>query len=90
MLQLSNIDVFHGDLQALWGVSLQVGEGKLVSLIGANGAGKTTIVESIAGLLTAARASISSTVPGLTRSLLTKSLRWGSVLIPEDKGIFRG
>ena len=58
MLELANIDVFHGDLQALWGVSLQVGEGELVSLIGANGAGKTTIVESIAGLLAAAKGSI--------------------------------
>ena len=47
MLEVKDIDVYHGDLQALWKVSLQVGKGELVSLIGANGAGKTTIVESI-------------------------------------------
>jgi branched-chain amino acid transport system ATP-binding protein len=42
MLEVENIDVFHGDLQALWDVSLEAADGEMVSLIGANGAGKTT------------------------------------------------
>ena len=47
MLEVNNIDVYHGDIQALWNVSLTVYEEELVSLIGANGAGKSTIVETI-------------------------------------------
>jgi len=90
VLELANIDVFHGDLQALWGVSLQVGESELVSLIGANGAGKTTIVESIAGLLTAARGSILFNGTRLDEKPAHKIVEMGVCLIPEDKGIFRG
>ncbi len=90
VLQLSNIDVFHGDLQALWGVSLQVGLGELVSLIGANGAGKTTIVESIAGLLTPASGSILFDGARLDEKPAHKIVEMGVCLIPEDKGIFRG
>jgi branched-chain amino acid transport system ATP-binding protein len=90
VLQLSNIDVFHGDLQALWGVSLQLGQGELVSLIGANGAGKTTIVESIAGLLTPASGSIVFDGTRLDQNPAHKIVEMGVCLIPEDKGIFRG
>jgi len=87
---MADIDVFHGDLQALWGVSLQVGEGELVSLIGANGAGKTTIVESIAGLLAVARGSILFDGMRLDEKPAYKIVEMGVCLIPEDKGIFRG
>jgi branched-chain amino acid transport system ATP-binding protein len=90
VLELANIDVFHGDLQALWGVSLQVGDGELVSLIGANGAGKTTIVESVAGLLTTARGSILFDGTRLDDKPAHKIVEMGVCLIPEDKGIFRG
>jgi len=51
MLEVEKIDVFHGEIQALWQVSIKIEAGELVSLIGANGAGKSTIVESISGLL---------------------------------------
>ena len=46
MLEVDKIEVFHGEIQALWQVSLKFEAGELVSLIGANGAGKSTIVES--------------------------------------------
>ncbi|MFH1123557.1 MAG: ABC transporter ATP-binding protein [Pseudomonadota bacterium] len=90
MLEAVNIDVFHGDLQALWQVSLQVGEGELVSLIGANGAGKTTIVESIAGLLPPTRGSIHFQGVRTDVKPAHQIVELGLCLIPEDKGIFRG
>ena len=51
MLQINNIDVFYGDLQALWGVSLTVGDAEIVTLVGSNGAGKSTTLKTITGLL---------------------------------------
>jgi branched-chain amino acid transport system ATP-binding protein len=90
VLEIKDIDVFHGDLQALWDLSLKVRDGELVSLIGANGAGKTTIVESIAGLLKPARGSIAFHGVRLDDKGAHQIVEIGVCLIPEDKGIFRG
>jgi branched-chain amino acid transport system ATP-binding protein len=90
LLTVENIDVYHGDLQALWQVSVQVGEGEMVSLIGANGAGKTTLVETIAGLLSPARGSILFQGSRLDLDPAHRVVERGVCLIPEDKGIFRG
>ena len=51
MLSVENIDVFYGDAQALDGVSLEVEEGAIVAIVGANGAGKTSLIRTIAGML---------------------------------------
>src|SRR3954468_19627356 len=51
MLRVENLDVFHGDAQALDGVSLDVEEGAIVAIVGANGAGKTSLIRTIAGML---------------------------------------
>ena len=51
VLLTDNLDAFYGDFQALFGVSIQVTKGEIVSIIGANGAGKTTFMRSITGLL---------------------------------------
>ena len=88
MLEVKNINVYHGDLQALWDVSLQVGEGELVCLIGGNGAGKTTIVESISGLLTPATGSIWFDSIRLDKEPTQRVVELGISLIPEEKGIF--
>jgi branched-chain amino acid transport system ATP-binding protein len=58
MLQVDTIDVFHGDAQALDGVSLAVGEGEIVAIVGANGAGKTSLIRTIAGMHRPARGRI--------------------------------
>ena len=58
MLSIENIDVFHGDAQALDGVSLQVQEGAIVAIIGANGAGKTSLIRTISGMNRPARGAI--------------------------------
>ncbi|OGP70083.1 MAG: ABC transporter ATP-binding protein [Deltaproteobacteria bacterium RBG_13_47_9] len=90
MLDVDHIDVYHGDLQALWKVSLQIGNGERVSLIGANGAGKTTIVESISGLLTPVDGSIRFHGVRIDRMPTHKIVELGICLVPEGKGIFPG
>ena len=51
MLEIREIDVAYGDVQIIYGVSLQVAKGETISLVGSNGAGKTTIMKTISGLL---------------------------------------
>ncbi len=51
MLKIENIDVFYGAIHALKGISVEVKEGEIVTLIGANGAGKSTILRTVSGLL---------------------------------------
>ena len=90
MLQVNNLDVFHGNIQALWDVSLEVGDGELVSLIGANGAGKSTIVECISSLLVPAAGKITFNDVRIDKEPTHKVVELGICLIPEDKGIFPG
>jgi branched-chain amino acid transport system ATP-binding protein len=58
MLRLENVDVFHGDAQAIDGVSLEVEQGAIVAIVGANGAGKTSLIRTIAGIHKPARGRI--------------------------------
>jgi branched-chain amino acid transport system ATP-binding protein len=58
MLRVENLDVFYGDAQALDAVSLEVDEGAIVAIVGANGAGKTSLIRAIAGMLKPARGRI--------------------------------
>ena len=90
MLEVEKIDVFHGHLQAIWGVSIQVGDGDLVSLVGANGAGKSTIVETISGLNTLTAGRITFNGVRLDRSPAHRVVSLGVSLIPEERGLFPG
>jgi branched-chain amino acid transport system ATP-binding protein len=58
MLRVENLDLYHGDAQALDDVSLEVAEGSVVAIVGANGAGKTSLIRTIAGIYRAARGRI--------------------------------
>jgi len=58
MLRVEELDVFHGDAQALAGVSLDIGEGDIVAIVGANGAGKSSLIRTIAGMHRPARGRI--------------------------------
>jgi len=69
MLTVENLEVFHGDVRALDGVSLAVTEGAIVAIVGANGAGKTTLIRTIAGMHRPARGRImlrGSNIAGLS------------------------
>ena len=58
MLEVKNLQVFYGAIHAIKGISLVVNDGELVSLVGANGAGKTTILHTISGLLKASSGEV--------------------------------
>ena len=58
MLRVENLDVFYGDAQALDGVAIEIEEGSIVAIVGANGAGKTSLIRAIAGMLAPARGRI--------------------------------
>ena len=58
MLEVSGIDVFYGDLQVLWDVSFEVRDKEILVLVGANGAGKSTTLKTISGLLKPRKGSI--------------------------------
>jgi len=90
MLEVENIDVYHGQIQALWQVSLKIADGELVALVGANGAGKSTIVESISGLLPLAGGSIGFNGVRLDKAPAHKIVEQGVCLIPEERGLFPG
>ncbi|MGI6741293.1 MAG: ABC transporter ATP-binding protein [Brevefilum sp.] len=88
MLEINDIDVFYGDLQALWEVSLVVNEGEFVSLIGPNGAGKTTTLRTICGLLTPAAGNISFLDNDLKKETTDKIVNMGISQVPEGGNVF--
>ena len=89
MLKIENLSVHYGGIHALQGVSLEVPEGKIVTLIGANGAGKSTTLKAIVGLV---KASEGSAVTWNGKNLLgqqTKDIvESGIVLVPEGRRVF--
>ena len=88
MLEINDIDVFYGDLQALWEVSLVVNEGEFVSLIGPNGAGKTTTLRTICGLLKPAAGDISFLDNDLKKETTDKIVNMGISQVPEGGNVF--
>jgi branched-chain amino acid transport system ATP-binding protein len=90
MLEAIDVDAYYGDLQALWGISLQVNEGELVALIGPNGAGKTTTLRVITGLLKPASGSIRFHSDHLDKASAHKIVELGISQVPEGGRIFAG
>jgi len=88
MLEVKGIDVFYGDLQALWDVSLNVKEGELVSIIGPNGAGKTTLLKTIMGLLRPRKGSINFLGQEITKLKPHRIVELGIGVVPEGRRIF--
>jgi branched-chain amino acid transport system ATP-binding protein len=88
MLAVSNIKSFHGETQALFGVSLTVGRGEAVALLGANGAGKTTVLRSILGLTPPRAGAISFAGVDITRVATDAIARLGIGWVPEDRRVF--
>ncbi len=90
MLELKGINAYYGDLQALWGVSLDVNEGELVALIGPNGAGKTTALRVITGLMKAASGSVRFQGQSLAKIPAFKIVELGICQVLEGGSVFTG
>ena len=88
VLCIDSIDTFYGETQVLFGVSLEVGAGEVVALLGQNGAGKTTTLRSILGLNHARRGSIRFDGADITRSPTHEIARRGISWVPDDRRIF--
>jgi branched-chain amino acid transport system ATP-binding protein len=88
MLELDGIDVFYGESQVLFGVSLRVGAGEVVSVLGPNGAGKTTTLRAILGLTPARRGRISFQGADITRRDTHEIARAGIGWVPDDRRVF--
>jgi len=88
MLEVSGIDAFYGKVQALWDVSFRVAAGEIVTIIGANGAGKSTALRTVSGLLKPRNGQIlfeGANVAGLAPNKLVER---GLVLIPEARQLW--
>jgi branched-chain amino acid transport system ATP-binding protein len=88
MLEIKGINAYYGDLQALWGISLQVSEGELVALIGPNGAGKTTTLRVITGLMKPASGSVQFQGQPLDRVAAHRIVELGISQVPEGGSVF--
>ena len=88
MLEISGLNVFHGNIQIVWDLDLAVQSGEMVTLIGPNGAGKTTTVEAIAGLNRRASGSITFFGDQILGLPPHEIFRRGLALVAEKKEIF--
>jgi len=88
VLAVDKIETYYGRIQALHGISIEVGEGEIVALIGGNGAGKTTTLRTISGLLRPARGTITFRGVDLTSVSPDAIVRLGVIQSPEGRRIF--
>ena len=88
LLELENVHSFYGHIHALKGVSLTVEEGEIVTLIGANGAGKSTTLRTISGLIHAREGSVKMYGKNITRLPAHEIVCAGVGHVPEGRGIF--
>lgn len=88
MLELDNIHTYYGNIHALKGISLTVEQGEIVTLIGANGAGKSTTLRTITGLLKPRQGSIKLNGEDLAKHKAHEIVFKGIAMVPEGRGIF--
>ncbi len=89
MLQIENLQVCYGAINAVKGISFNVEQGEIIALIGANGAGKTTILHTITGLVSAKSGSIVFDGTELTKTPAHKIVSMGMAHVPEGRRIFQ-
>lgn len=89
MLKVENLEVAYGMIKAIKGVSFEVNEGEVIALIGANGAGKTTILHTVTGLLSPQAGSIVFEGVELTKIPAHKIVGMGMAHIPEGRRVFQ-
>ena len=88
ILKLSNVESYYGPIQAIRGISLEVPRGKIVTLLGANGAGKTTVLKTISGILDPQKGSIEFLGKSIQRVEADKIVRLGLSHVPEGREVF--
>ena len=88
MLKVNDLNVYYGNIHAIKGISFEVNEGEIVTLIGANGAGKSTTLNTVAGLLKPASGSIEFEGSSLLNVPAHKIVSRGMALCPEGRRIF--
>ena len=88
MLKVNDINVYYGNIHAIKGVSFEVNEGEIVTLIGANGAGKSTILKTISGLLRSATGSIEFLGHNISNTPPHKIVSQSLAHVPEGRRIF--
>ncbi len=90
LLQVDAIDVFYGDVQVLYGLSLEVREGEIVTLLGSNGAGKTTTLRAVAGLRPPRRGDVRFRGRSLRDVAAASRVDLGIALVPEGRELWAG
>ena len=88
MLEVKDIEVHYGMIQALKGISFEVNEGEVIALIGANGAGKTTTLHTITGLLSPKKGSVLFEGQDITKVPAHKIVSLGMAHVPEGRRVF--
>ena len=88
MLEVQGVESGYGELQILWGVSLQLGEGLLTTMVGSNGSGKTTLLRTITGLIPAWKGKIVFDGKDITHHTPHEKAEMGLVLVPEGRQLF--
>ena len=87
-LAVRSIESGYGEVQILWGASVELGPGKLTTILGSNGAGKTTLLRTIVGLLPAWKGSVLLDDRDVTRLPPHEKAELGVVLVPEGRQLF--
>ncbi|KIU16393.1 ABC transporter ATP-binding protein [Mycolicibacterium llatzerense] len=90
LLEVRDVSVHYGRIQALHGVSLQVHQGELVTLLGSNGAGKTTMMRALSGLLPLSSGSVWFDGEDISKMKAHRRVTAGLIQAPEGRGIFPG
>jgi len=88
LLDVTGIETFYGPIQAIRGVSLQVEQGQIVTVLGANGAGKTTVLRTISGVLDPERGSVSFESKAIDHMPPDRVMRLGICHVPEGREVF--
>ena len=88
MLDITHLDVFYGDLQALWDISFKIDEGKIVTLVGSNGSGKSTIMKAITGQLKPKAGQITFNNRHIDNLPPHRIVERGICLVPEGRRLF--
>jgi branched-chain amino acid transport system ATP-binding protein len=88
LLEVQGLDVFHGDLQAVFGLDFHVAEREAVALVGANGAGKTTFLRALVGLIDSKRGNLRFEGEDIGDTPAEKIARLGLCMVPEGRMLF--